>query len=426
MILLLYIFTSASLVGCARQFNLSFLFLAIFTVNLFSNFILFEIGEFYLETSGRNNEWNQLFYYAQNYTEDFYRIHFASASCLFSLTLLLKILNRFFEKPWSQSNLLLSWRLIPIMILLVISTDFLPAHWITMILTDAIYFAMLVTLICFIRARKSAVSFINIAILFFIGFAVTIFISYDNAENHFNRGAIVKYTLAMLYGLYVGQASSARNYSFAALAAVLAVVFASGARLIDADSTIAADLKGTFFDILIAFEHTIIRNVQILNEFDFADLSALSKVAFINSFSVLVPMTAEEKGLSQFVAELYVAAGHDIGGFASGMLFHGAVNFGVPAGIWVGIIMSFSVIFLIEKGINLIRFPVLRFLFGIYMATIVYDFYRYDLGVILRKMQYSILVVGFAYFFMLIIIEIVQRPQKSYNNIESGSSSKET
>ena len=138
-----------------------------------------------------------------------------------------------------------------------------------MILTDAIYFAMLVTLICFIRARKSAVSFINIAILFFIGFAVTIFISYDNAANHFNRGAIVKYTLAMLYGLYVGQASSARNYSFAALAAVLAVVFASGARLIDADSNIATDLKGTFFDVLIAFEHTIIRNVQILNEFDF-------------------------------------------------------------------------------------------------------------------------------------------------------------
>ena len=425
MILLLYILTSASLVSCARHFSISFLFLAIFTVNLFSNFILFEIGEFYLEIAGRNNEWNQLFYYALIYKEDFYRIHFASSSCLLFLTTLLNFFNRLNQKPGPLFNHYVSLRLIPIMIALVIFSEFLPAHWVTMILTDAIYFSMLVTLICVISAREVAVSPTKIVILFFIGFAVTIYISYDNSSDHFNRGAIVKYTLAMLYGFYVGRPSSAGHYSFAALAAVLAVVFASGARLIDADSNIATDLKGTFFDVLIAFEHTIIRNVQILNEFDFDNLSSLFKVTFINSFSVLVPMTAEEKGLSQFVAELYVAAGHNIGGFASGMLFQGAVNYGVPVGLWVGIIISFSVIFLTEKVINIIRAPILRYLFGIYMASIVYDFYRYDLGVILRKMQYSLLVIGIAYFFMLVIIETVRRLQKSSNNLESKSSSNE-
>lgn len=388
------------------------LLLAIFTVNLFANFILFEFSGLFVLDPERLNLWKQLFFLAEIYTENFYQIHLCASIVLFGLTVFQQIpwkSTRFKTGLFPKLNFGLS--ALATLIILVLIFDSLALvsgaffyNWVLVVVKDAIYFAMLAMLICQLPEDDFSIAVgMKFLFIFALGFLVTVYISYDWTDNLINRGAVVKFTIASVYGFFLRITQTIKSLIFALLPLSLMISFAVGARLFDAQEFFSDNLHDAIFDILISFEHTIVRNVQLLNEI-FVPPILIERGSFLESFKVLIPLNNQEKGLAYFVNDLYVAIGKGPGGFASGMLFQGALIYGTPVGIFVGICFSFIFVSSIVGVVNQIRMPMLKSLFGIYFATILYDFFRYDFGVILRKTQYSFFVCITAYVILLLFL----------------------
>jgi hypothetical protein len=390
--------------------DLKLLFLSIFTVNLFANYMLFEYPVHFSLSSERQHQWNQLFHYSLLYKEDFYHIHLTSAVCLFLIIFFTWLPKRGGERPSLFPSKKIDWKIFISTVILIISVDLLPKNLLFFFVKEACFLVMLAAaVLMLLNIKKDALWILKVILVFGLGFLAVVWSSYDNDNELFNRGAAVKYTVAFMYGLFQTKQNNNNKLFFALSAGTFLILFVAVARIVDAQNDHSTQMANVLFDVLVAFEHTIVRNVQLLNDFALPQLQKAHDVSFIHSLTVLIPFTGQEKGLSYLVTELYTAVGYEKGGFASGMLFQGALNFGTTFGVLFAIIFSFMIVVFIDFLIAYIRKPVLKTVTGVYFATIIYDFYRYDFGVILRKIQFSVLAIFLSYLLLLILFFIFEK-----------------
>ena len=270
---------------------------------------------------------------------------------------------------------------------------------------DASFLALSLICIEWIGRVETKINF-NFKVTISIFLLLVITVLYPSLISIFNegysleipRGSFVKYIIIILLFSSLNQLSNFKvdpTKLIKYLIFVFIIVF-----FLDVIQDLSAFSEHSLFEklfrILYIFEHTIFRNaVVVLNNVKDSN-TYLYGETYLNAIHGLIPFTGVERGLSKSIVLLYenlLEESFKGKGFASGYVSEGILNFGIYFGaIFTAVIIS-TLLFFTDYIFSIYKRSFLHSLTAIYLTSLLYLLFRYDTAVILRKIEYGLILL---------------------------------